>query len=103
MSTKLNAEELAAKWIEDPRPVMMNYGTVDEWKMDDELWRHTRDTYAAAIREVAQPIADQRDELLQIVMDIMATPVPDASYHWLSDNGFTDRINAIVDKCTPKP
>jgi hypothetical protein len=86
MSTKLNAQELAAK------------------RAIDTLWSGPLIyNYALAIREVAQPIADQRDELLQIVMDIMATPVPDSSYHWLSDNGFTDKINAIVDKCTPKP
>ena len=98
MSTKLNAEELAAKRFPYAIP-----GVLD----DIERRRHVM-TYAEAICEVAQPLADkldkvtdQRDELLQIVMDIMATPVPDASYHWLSDNGFIDRINVIVEKCTP--
>ena len=93
MSTKLNAEELAAK----------RYPAVPISTVLTIIAADKAEGYAAAIREVAQPIANQRDELLQIVLDIMATPVPDASYHWLSDNGFTDRINAIVDKCTQQP
>jgi hypothetical protein len=101
MSTKLNAQELALayrKRIDPDRVLSLATEAAGAF------------AYAAAIREHSQPLADkldkvtdQRDELLQIVMDIMATPVPDSSYHWLSDNGFTDRINAIVDKCTPKP
>lgn len=52
MSTKMNAEELA----EDRYPAFRTY----------ETYSHRRG-YAAAIREVAQPIADQRDELLGII------------------------------------
>jgi hypothetical protein len=48
MSTKLNAEELAAK----------RFG-IGAWIVH---WTPT-DAYATAIREVAQPIADERDEL----------------------------------------
>jgi hypothetical protein len=46
LSAELNAEELAYKWTDDP---VMASG------------------YAAAIREVAQPIADERDELREAV------------------------------------
>jgi len=49
MSTKLNAEEMAAKRF--PREVIGNKQAV----------------YAAAIRKVAQPIAEERDELLEVV------------------------------------
>jgi hypothetical protein len=49
MSTKLNAEELALKRYES--------GYLPTW--------NPTHGYAAAIREVAQPIADQRDELLE--------------------------------------
>jgi len=103
MSTKLNAMEMAEKrWpqqgFDNAQAAFIN---AEGAEFAIRISRQVG--YSAAIREVAQPIADQRDELLQIVMDIMATPVPDSSYHWLSDNGFTDKINAIVDKCTPKP
>lgn len=50
MSNKLNAEELAEKRY----PAFRFY----------ETYSHRRG-YATAIREVAQPIADQRDELLE--------------------------------------
>ena len=53
MSTKLNAEELAAKAY--PRKLWPE-GTLDEV-------RRQRKGYEKAIREVAQPIADERDEL----------------------------------------
>ena len=46
-STKLNAEALAMK------------------RFEGRMYPLERDGYAAAIREVAQPIADERDELLK--------------------------------------
>jgi hypothetical protein len=64
MSTKLNAEELAAKrfgigaWIVHWTPV---------------------DAYAAAIREVAQPIADERDEAIKHLQYL--------TEHWSCEDG----------------
>jgi hypothetical protein len=57
MSNKLNAEELAAKRF-TIGPAYRNY-----WEIED--------AYAAAIREVAQPIADERDELREALEGIM--------------------------------
>lgn len=59
MSTKLNAEELAAKRYP---AYNTGYCSDEEFgeRMDD---RHRREGYAAAVREVAQPIADERDAL----------------------------------------
>jgi hypothetical protein len=53
MSNKLNAEELAAKRWPESGPTV-GHAIVDDSK---------REAYAEAIREVAQPIADERDEL----------------------------------------
>ena len=62
MSNKLNAEELAAKRFPhfDGEPVPLVQ----------------RGYYAAAIREVAQPIADERDELVAEILKV-----------WTEDNG----------------
>jgi hypothetical protein len=57
MSNKLNAEELAAK-----RYPYVVAGVIDEWER-----HHHAGAYAAAIREVAQPIADERDELREVL------------------------------------
>ena len=54
MSTKLNAEELAAKRYPN--------------SINKKLWEPS-DIYATAIREVAQPIADQRNELREALKD----------------------------------
>ena len=56
MSTKLNATELAAKRY----PNSINI----------KLWEPS-DIYATAIREVAQPIADERDAFLKSVNDLL--------------------------------
>ena len=56
MSTKLNAEELAAKRF-TIGPAYRNY-----WEIED--------AYAAAIREIAQPIADERDELREALRNV---------------------------------
>jgi|LakMenE18May11ns_1017448.scaffolds.fasta_scaffold9554945_3 hypothetical protein len=94
MSTKLNAEELAAK---------------------HHTYYARREAYAAAIREVAQPIADQRDELLEALTDLhdtaidaralvagQQTPIDRAALIIL----LTERLanaRAAIAKCTPKP
>ncbi len=60
MNTKLNAEEMAEK----------RYPLPDDEPAWDEY--HKQLAYAAAIREVAQPLADERDELreaLQVIVD----------------------------------
>jgi hypothetical protein len=88
MSHKLNAEELAAKRYQPvPNSTILTIIGIDK-----------AEGYAAAIREVAQPIANERDELRQLVVDMMQTPIPEEAYHWLSDNSFTERINAILTK-----
>ena len=63
MSTKLNAEELAAK-----RYPYVVAGVIDEWER-----HHHAGAYAAAIREVAQPIADERDEYREVIVDAIAS------------------------------
>ena len=81
MSTKLNAEELAAKaWP-------------DAWIVADQsVIDHSdiRTGYASAIVRVAQPIADERDKLREVLGDILywieeglpldeaSTPIKDA-------------------------
>jgi hypothetical protein len=57
MSHKLNAEELAAKRYPNPTAMI---------PQPDGTFlniNHSATAYSAAIREVAQPIADERDEL----------------------------------------
>jgi len=63
MSTKLNAEELAAKRSQDHTEPDAVIGVTP--------WQFTRLAYAAAIREVAQPIADERDELREALLDLL--------------------------------
>ena len=110
MSTKLNAEELAAK----------RYGIVndDQTPFGSQMmsWDANKaNGYAAAIREVAQPIADQRDELLEALTDLhdtaidaralvagQQTPIDRAALIIL----LTERLanaRAAIAKCTPKP
>ena len=82
MSTKLNAEELAAKRYKDEHePDAVINVSPFQW---------VRLGYTTAIREVAQPIADERDELRTVIEDIlywvdegmpvddMSTPIKDA-------------------------
>jgi hypothetical protein len=61
MSTKLNADELARKRFPYAIPGVM----------DDMVRLRQINTYAAAIREVAQPIADERDELRQALKQLL--------------------------------
>jgi len=76
MSTKLNAGKIARD--RDP-----------QWMTGfEEL------AYAAAIREVAQPIADQRDELLDALVGLVARC---ESMGW-----ETSKARAAITKCTPK-
>ena len=63
MSTKLNAEELAAKRYQDHTEPDAVIGVTP--------WQFTRLAYAAAIREIAQPIADERDELREALEDVL--------------------------------
>ena len=64
-TTKLNAEELAAKRY-SLASAFLNPSARTIFRADefDERVEIKRNAYAAAIREVAQPIADERDELL---------------------------------------
>jgi hypothetical protein len=57
MSTKLNAEQLLANRFSEP------YSSYGSGRIDG---------YVDAIREVAQPIADERDELRQALEKVMA-------------------------------
>lgn len=71
MSTKLNAEELAEERF--PR-----YGSVAEalaYNPGVELHprRLATEVYAAAVREVAQPIADERDEAVELLRTIQGS------------------------------
>lgn len=87
MSTKLNAEELAAK---------RRHGSL--WS--DEMER----AYAAAIREVAQPIADQRDGLLALVQKVAAiqpaTSGADAIALCSELELLQVELHAAISKCT---
>jgi hypothetical protein len=88
MSTKLNAEELAAK---------RKFNSL--W--DDDMER----AYAAAIREVAQPIADQRDELLEALKRIERLMTSMQPMGYFTNAEWSNRLEAAraaLAKCTPK-
>jgi hypothetical protein len=99
MSNKLNAEELAY----DRRVGLL-------WTFDMER------AYAAAIREVAQPIADERDELREVLKDARKLlwkqglrPIPttkgnmDMAMSYANEQGLLLKsIDAILAKY-PKP
>ena len=89
MSTKLNAEELAI----NAYPV--NIVTDTQNILDTEQVK--RIGYAAAIREVAQPIADERDELRDAIVDAIAS-FDDGDL----DTANISRLRAILKKY-PKP
>ena len=90
MSTKLNAEELAAKRYQPvPGSTILTIIGIDK-----------AEGYAAAIREVAQPIADQRDELLGALNYLMSVTGTDDNDEWTG--AWEDALEAIA-KCTPKP
>ena len=80
MSNKLNANELAY----DRRVGLL-------WTRDMER------AYAAAIREVAQPIADERDEYREAIVDAIAS-FDDGDL----DTANISRLRAILAKY-PKP
>jgi hypothetical protein len=63
MSTKLNAEELAAKRYKDEHE--------PDAVINVSPYQWVRLGYSTAIREVAQPIADERDEALVVLRDIV--------------------------------
>ena len=92
MSTKLNAVEMTVKRYPN---------TVADYS--------EAAGYAAAIREVAQPIADQRDELLaelKAVEAIIVQPVRSGAEAELMASevqALQHRISAAIAKCTPKP
>jgi hypothetical protein len=102
MSTKLNAEELAAKRFPYAIP-----GVMDDIERQRQI-----NTYALAIREVAQPIADQRDELLEALqllpLDAFKEDGKGADAADFKDNArhfiaAMDAARAAIAKCTPKP
>jgi hypothetical protein len=62
MSTKLNADELAAKAWPDAW-IVADQSVIDHGDI--------RTGYASAIREVAQPLADERDEYRALVEQVM--------------------------------
>jgi Flp pilus assembly protein TadG len=70
MSTKLNAEELAKLRfaVVKPKPSFSNAMT--DAHLLALAQEAQRTGYAAAIREVAQPIANERDEYRQMLQDI---------------------------------
>lgn len=90
MSTKLNAEELAANRYPStpalaglvPMPGIINGSP-------------RRESYATAIREVAQPIAYQRDELLELIKMMDEHEGAEGWSSWLRV-----RIDAAIAKCT---
>jgi CHASE3 domain sensor protein len=109
MSTKLNAEELAAK----------RYGIVndDQTPFGSQMmsWDANKaNGYAAAIREVAQPLADQRDELLEALvashqaLDRLFTRLIGAEDGFLPTQSGQPwaamlKVYKAIEKHTPKP
>lgn len=87
MSTKLNGEDIAAKRY--PRGFH-----IGQWT--------PQDGYAAAIREVAQPLADERDELKAEVERLRGTTghetVPKQAFDELWDalERATDRLESVL-------
>ena len=86
MSTKLNVEELA----ENRYPV-----SYDEPSWDDF---QKQIAYAAAIREVAQPIADERDELLDMLYEAAGYADEVTDSEGAAD--FAKRARAVLAKYT---
>jgi hypothetical protein len=110
MSTKLNADELARKRFPYAIPGVM----------DDMVRLRQINTYAAAIREVAQPIADQRDELRALIeraMDVLPGTIrwgvavgkerfmwteEEAAHAFSDESNLAESMSAILAKY-PKP
>jgi hypothetical protein len=88
MSHKLNAEGLAAK-IE--RLSSNIEGNVAKWVNEDLM------DIAQHIREVAQPIADERDELREVLEEVIAS-WQDGDF----DTASASHVRAILKKY-PKP
>jgi hypothetical protein len=110
MSNKLNVEELAAKRYPNPTAMI---------PQPDGTFlniNHSATAYAAAIREVAQPIADERDELREVLKDASKLlwkqgmrPIPttkgnmDMAMSYANEQGLLLKsIDAILAKY-PKP
>jgi hypothetical protein len=98
MSTKLNADALAAKrWPEPKRRLSENLNA-----LVDRIARQRG--YAAAIREVAQPIADERDELreaLQNIVDAMSKGSEEYPDRLETTNRYVEAVNILAKY--PKP
>jgi glutathione S-transferase len=117
MSTKLNADELAATFVRmDDKPTGRvhciwwgHYAANVHETVAGKTLNTYRSIYAAAIREVAQPIADQRDELLaelKAVEAIIVQPVRSGAEAELMASevqALQHRISAAIAKCTQKP
>ncbi len=92
MSTKLNAEELAAKRYDN------GYMHIDDRGRCFDITLRLRECAATAIREVAQPIADERDEMWRALTYMVRIA---------EDQGWTDDFlsipRAILAKYNPKP
>jgi hypothetical protein len=87
MSTKLNADGLAAKRF-TIGPAYRNY-----WEIED--------AYAAAIREVAQPIADERDELREAIAELHDAAL-DAREYIAGKRSPNDTLVINLTDCTAK-
>ena len=73
MSTKPNAEELASKRWPDTQAQKNTWRGMVKYMVNRG---RERKAYAAAIREVAQPIADERDELREALEWIRSHGIP---------------------------
>jgi hypothetical protein len=95
MSHKLNAEELARKrW-----PDFVNvYGTKNRTTLTKI---NIRNGYAAAIREVAQPIADERDELREAIAELHDAAL-DAREYIAGKRSPNDTLVINLTDCTAK-
>lgn len=96
MSTKLNADELAEKrsnvlsaeiYMNLPKPVNEPTAETIHRRVGD--WK---DGYAEAIREVAQPIADERDELREALKAITSKAGIGIPYYACGDNEAACRM-----------
>jgi len=98
MSTKLNAEELAAKRWPDTQAQKNRWNGTVKYMVNRG---RERKAYAAAIREVAQPIADQRDELLRVLDRFVRY----TDCHRMNEveEDIANEARAAIAKCTPKP
>lgn len=95
MSHKLNAEELAAKRYPNPTAMI---------PQPDGTFlniNHSATAYAAAIREVAQPIADERDELREAIAELHDAAL-DAREYIAGKRSPNDTLVINLTDCTAK-